>query len=527
MSISHPLLKEILRLSTSQPVTWLSGAADEARTVHWVATALDDAGPGDILLLPASQLSSEVIRQAGAQGAAAVLLVGEIPSLPPTPQSKLAVLSIPEAAGEVKTLQRMILTVLVNQRAALTERGVRIHAQLSQLEAEGKGLSGLARAMQEISGKGVMIQDKRGQILAQHSSSTLVTIWEDVLHQMSALESLPGVLTDRKNIASQAAIHHQAVPGGLERLVTPIVVGEIARGYLSLVGIEGEFDELDRLVLDQGGSVCAIEMARNKAIREVEKRLKGDLLTALLQGELSSRDAALWVQQMGLDLSQAFAALRFMWDGTPTLSRRRLETLVNGEVSRLGLQVIVSPMGSEFVCFCQVPPESKRPEPALALGRAVMEQGAREYPQIPCRCGVGSSVLTLEGWRTSLREAGQALELARRLGKQIPLYFPDLSVYRLLFQLEHSPEIITFQEETLGRLLEHEGANELIHTLETYFEFNGNLSQAAEALFMHRNTLIYRIERIEAITNSNLDNPEERLALQLALRIFRMLGSKD
>jgi len=132
----------------------------------------------------------------------------------------------------------------------------------------------------------------------------------------------------------------------------------------------------------------------------------------------------------------------------------------------------------------------------------------------------------LEEWRNSLRQAGQALELARRIGERVPLYYPDLSVYRLLFQLEHSPELIAFQEETLGALLGYEGAEEMLHTLETYFEHNGNLSQTAEALFMHRNTLIYRMERIAAITNTDLDNTEERLALQLALRINRMMGSK-
>jgi purine catabolism regulator len=184
-------------------------------------------------------------------------------------------------------------------------------------------------------------------------------------------------------------------------------------------------------------------------------------------------------------------------------------------------------MGSELVCFCQDSPEVKRPEQALALGKAVLEQGAREHPQVPCRCGIGARALSLDRWRTSFREAGQALELARRLGKKAPLYYPELSVYRLLFQLEYSPEIITFQEEMLGALLEHDGASELIHTLETYFEYNSNLSQAAEALFIHRNTLIYRIERIQAITNLELDNPEERLATQLALRIYRMLGNKE
>jgi purine catabolism regulator len=527
MSHSYPTLKEVLRLSFSEPITWLSGMDSEERPVRWVASSADEAQSCDILVIPASQLNNKILQRAREQDVTALLLVGRAEALEKVPDNEDPVIAaIPESAGDVREIQRVLLTVLVNQKAALIERGVRVHVQLSQLEAEGKGLSGLAKAMYEISGRGVMIQDKRGNVLAEHSSSTLLTIWEDVLKQMSALESLPELLTDRKKAGSQAAIHRQKVPGGLERLITPIVVGEIARGYLSLVGLEGEFDELDQLVLDQGSMVCAIEMARNKAVREAEKRLKGDLLTALLQGNLSSRDASLWVHQMGLDLTQPHAALRFAWDAAVPPSLRRLETLVNGEVARLGMQVIVSPMGSESVCFCQVSPGSKRPEQVLALGRAVLEQAAREYPQVPCRCGVGSSVSSLEGWRTSLREAGQALELARRLGKATPMFYPDLSVYRLLFQLEHSPEITSFQEETLGPLLELDGAAELVHTLETYFEHNGNLSQAAEALFVHRNTLIYRIERIESITNLDLDNPEERLAVQLALRIYRMLGSK-
>jgi purine catabolism regulator len=46
-------------------------------------------------------------------------------------------------------------------------------------------------------------------------------------------------------------------------------------------------------------------------------------------------------------------------------------------------------------------------------------------------------------------------------------------------------------------------------------------------LYVHRNTLIYRMDRIAAITHLDLDQPEDRLALQLALRIHRMLGERN
>lgn len=526
MGTNYPSLEDILRLSFSESVAWLGGDSSVPRAVHWVVTSISDAHDGDVLLLPDSELNSELVAAAHKQGLSALLLVGDA-MLPDGLQlGDLVIAAIPDSYSDLREIHRLLLTVLINQRAALTERAIRIHVQLSQLEAEGKGLKGLAKAMADISGKGVLIQDKRGNYLAEHPSSTLSTIWKDVLNQLSALESLPEFLIDRKRAGNRATIHSQTNLGGLARLITPIIVGEIARGYLSLVGLDGEFDELDHLVIEQGGMVCAIEMARNKAVREAEKRLKGDLLSALLHGNLSPREAALWVQSMGLDLTQAHVAMRFTWDAPTPPSRRRLETLIHGEILRHGLQVIISPMGSEVICFCQIAPDSKRPDKALAFGQAVLDQGAREYPQIPCRCGVGAKAKGLEEWRNSLRQAGQALELASRIGERVPLYYPDLSVYRLLFQLEHSPELITFQEETLGTLLSYEGAEEMLHILETYFQHNGNLSQTAEALFMHRNTLIYRMERIATITNIDLDNPEERLAMQLALRINRMIGNK-
>jgi len=226
-----------------------------------------------------------------------------------------------------------------------------------------------------------------------------------------------------------------------------------------------------------------------------------------------------------MDPDQFSVALRFSWNAPTPPSRRRLETLVNGEVARLSAPVIGSPLGVEVICFYILAANNPRPEAALNLAESILDQAAREYPDMPICCGVGAPASDMGGWRTSFRQAGQALELSRRLGARKPLYFPDLSVYRLLMQIEHSPELIAFQEEILGALLAHESSDELLRTLAAYFEHNGNLSQTAEALYIHRNTLLYRMERIAAITGLELERPDTRLAVQLALQIYRMGGS--
>jgi len=517
-------LKNLLRLTFTKPLTWLSGEPGEDIAVHWATTSEKEILPGDILLLAAENCNRASLVEAQERGATAILLLG---AAAVEFRDKDLPVGLPVAAvaseSDLRATQRLLLSMIVNQRGALMERGVRIHTQLSQLSAEGGGLEGLAVGIAGLSGRGVLVQDKRLNVIAHSPSATLSGIWEEVLALIVAPGFLPTNLRDRKQAGRQSPVLEQGIPGDLMRLITPIVVGEVARGYLSLVGLKDELDVLDHLILEQGALVCAVEMARNKAVREAEKRLKGDLLNALLQENLSPRDAQLWTQAMALDMDQAHVALRFAWDSPAAPSRRRLETIVNGEIARQGVAVVTSPMGNEVVCFCQVPSGVARPALALALGQAVSSQGEQEYPDAVILCGVGSPAKELGQWRISFRQAGQALEMARRLGERSPLYFADLSVYRLLLQLEHSPELVAFQEETLGRLLAHESSDELISTLEAYFAHNGNLSQAAEALYIHRNTLVYRLERIASITDLDLDNPETRLALQLALHIQRMM----
>jgi purine catabolism regulator len=115
------------------------------------------------------------------------------------------------------------------------------------------------------------------------------------------------------------------------------------------------------------------------------------------------------------------------------------------------------------------------------------------------------------------------MSIAERLNEHAPLYFGNLSVYRLLYQLEGNPELAAFCRETLGPLLDYEGGGDLLETLEAFCDRLGNLSQTAEKLFIHRNSLLYRMERIAQLTGLDLNNPDTRLAVHLALKVRKML----
>ena len=68
-------------------------------------------------------------------------------------------------------------------------------------------------------------------------------------------------------------------------------------------------------------------------------------------------------------------------------------------------------------------------------------------------------------------------------------------------------------------LVEHdrERRSDLIRTLKVYFDTGANASEAADRLFLHRNSMLYRLARVEKLTSLNLKDPRARLALQLGL----------
>src|SRR5512145_1593993 len=239
MSAPTLALKDLFRLAFSGPVVWLAGDPTARPNINWVVFSVEEALQGDVLVLSAAADLADAIQQARAQGVSVVLISGDVSlpeeSIPPG----LSVVAVPGQYNPQVT-QRALLTILINQRAALMERGVRIHAQLSQMAAEEHGLAGLVSAMTDMTGRGIIVQDKRLAVLAERAPAELKPAWEQTLKQVTMLDSLPEMLRDRKLAASHNATIEQELGEGLARLIAPITVGGMARGYLSLVGQIGD-----------------------------------------------------------------------------------------------------------------------------------------------------------------------------------------------------------------------------------------------------------------------------------------------
>lgn len=93
-----------------------------------------------------------------------------------------------------------------------------------------------------------------------------------------------------------------------------------------------------------------------------------------------------------------------------------------------------------------------------------------------------------------------------------------MDVEPLLNELTQSPDLAPFAG-LVGPLISHdlERGSDLVKTLRVYLAAGANASEAADRLFLHRNSLLYRLERVRKLTGLDLKDPRSRLALQLGL----------
>jgi sugar diacid utilization regulator len=125
----------------------------------------------------------------------------------------------------------------------------------------------------------------------------------------------------------------------------------------------------------------------------------------------------------------------------------------------------------------------------------------------------------------ALSEARQALVAAQSFPERLGLCcFGELGVLELLGAIRDRRLLDRFVDNTLGALIGEDARREpvLMPTLEAWFHENGNLALAAQRLEVHRNTLSYRLQRIEALTGCTFDNPHDRLNIAVALMIWRL-----
>jgi purine catabolism regulator len=305
-------------------------------------------------------------------------------------------------------------------------------------------------------------------------------------------------------------------------------------GYLGLLSPREQAGELDRLLAERVSALVALELLRQRAIAEATHRGRGELLADLLDGSFPNFEAILGRgQQLGYDLLSPHLVFRLAADALPAgqgesegrlsaaRQRRRFAEVARATLLRRQPRSLAIERDGALVALLPTA-EADDPAAATELVEQVRLAVGEALPEVEISAGVGRPLTHPSAFGRCHEEAGRALAIAQRLlGGGRTVHYDTAGIERLLVHLLGNPELELFASETLGDLLaydqQHRG--ELVHTLDVFLRCNGNHVRAAEQLHLHRNTLLYRLERARQILGREIEDADTRLALQVALRI--------
>ena len=136
------------------------------------------------------------------------------------------------------------------------------------------------------------------------------------------------------------------------------------------------------------------------------------------------------------------------------------------------------------------------------------------------RVGVGEPVHSLANVRYSYENAVIALDTAMQQSEDY-LFFQDLGLNRILYSIANKDILHHIYDESIG-ILEHfdaENKTQLLETLQVYFQCQKSILDTAKTMYTHRNTIRYRLKKIQSLLPQSLENPSDVLMLQIAFLI--------
>lgn len=546
-------VRDVLSFSLPPASSVASGAMGLGREVTW-ATRLRATMPafghiagGELVILDPAVLDminenltlAGAIRQLNTFGVAAIATTRatDAETRSAADAANLPLIELPPDS-DLGSLERTSARMIAERRRELQQKGQEYGRTLMDLAIAGETATVLAEEVGTLSGRAVLMESAEGQVLAWYPDmhETLDERQAQSMLQVSQVSVVGWLRTVRSSSSAEPPVYGWTDAVGWTRLVAPVTGRNGLLGSVSLLIPTQEERPEDTILLSRAAAASAVTMAQEQATTAARREVELNVLDELLDGALRSEIAlAQQAERLGHNLDQTFVTIVARPDTQSGGAARSREA--RSQALEAGVQTFVNRLNSSDVLWrvrnanleLVLPDQMALNEPDLPrqLQEVLQQSLANHQISDPVSVGIGRYANGMQGIRRSHHDARQSLILGRRLyGSGHVTDYDELGIYRLILAAEALPELRTFHDESLDALIQYDRTHNsnLVQTLEAFFRANCSPKEASSILQVHRNTVLYRLERIAEITGQNLDDSDVRLRLHLALYVRTALG---
>ncbi|MGW3042546.1 helix-turn-helix domain-containing protein [Kitasatospora sp. NPDC001159] len=386
---------------------------------------------------------------------------------------------------------------LVRAHSAAVQRAEQAHDRLTDLVLRGAEVPDVAAAVAHLLDGEIAVLDAEGEPLAGR----------------------PTPVAELAGAVAASRTEGRSVRHG-ELWVCAVLAGHDALGTMVLRG-RPDLDDADRRLFERASVVTALLLLLRRSVAETENRVRGELLTDLLTAP--GRDPAGLTargRRLGVDLARPHLVLVAEPADGHGDERGRLAGAARRYL--FGSRGVSAEHGEAVVLL--VPLEPGPAEGPEETARQAAERLAR-LAGFPVTVGAGRPAAGPPALVASYAEGLRCVRALRALGRA----GEGASAGALGFLgvlLGDGHDVDGFVGATLGPLLAYDArrGTELVRTLRAYFDCGGSLTRAKDELHVHVNTVVQRLDRVEALLGRDWNQPERSLELQLALRLQLLSG---
>jgi sugar diacid utilization regulator len=389
--------------------------------------------------------------------------------------------------------------------SALVERLRAVHLEMMDAVLGGEGLGRVAQLAADAAGAPVAIVVPR-------------------LGAAAASRGAPAELGPlRRYVGDRFKDRPAQVPPGVLAEV-PISSGDETIGSVLMLGEAGAAVASEATEFLHLAAVASLtEVAVEEAKDEVEQNLRGSFLEELRAkaAELEAPDVLRRAARLGCDLSHGAVALCAQ---LTTDRPRHVVATIAGEHPGALAQHMELPSEAPRVYALLPAADGAAPEATLAAARRLAARLQRHGT-----VGLSSFYSDPAELGRAIQEAELVLDVLRR--SEVPIS-EDIGTgtYRLLFRVlaSHPEEVRSFFDDTVAPIVGYDDqyATDLVGTLEAYLEQNCNMNATAAAIYAHRHTVAYRLDRVKELTGLDPMQSEDRERLGLGLKAYRIIAPR-
>lgn len=314
-------------------------------------------------------------------------------------------------------------------------------------------------------------------------------------------------------------------------LTAPIIHVNTTFGYLVLLGKDPvELYQYNQLVMFTA-SLCALQMQKKHEMMQEKVKYKIAFLFDLLYGNIKQKEDIIEYGYIwGWNFNNPHQTIVFsLQDFNHFTTEKQMINSIHNFVNKLlndsgKIPITMIKQSQVIVLYPHINADDpiKNKAEVSQFTSSVLKQMNFTYPEQKFACGIGKVYSNPAELFRSFQEAKVAYDIGLLLTIDIP-FFSDLGLERILYKHDLQ-DLKEYYENILGNLENYDAVNDggLMETLEAFAANHFDITQTSKALFLHRNTLRYRLKRIEEILNVEMDDFNIKLDICAAFKIKRL-----